>query len=715
MTRMHARGVILLAVGAGVALQFNAPRIRAEDNYSLPRFQSDYGGVGLLQTPTARMVDVGEFSFTYDQTDPYRHYAFSLQPLDWFELGLRYTKIDGQPFIASEGELDYLDKGIDMKFALLDETRVLPKVSLGFRDVGGTGLFSSEYVVANKRWFDFDFSLGIAWGYLGSSENISNPLSALGERFDERREEGGGDQGGEFDFKGLFTGRPALFGGIQYRTPFKPLTLQLEYDGNDYESEPLGNDQEQDLPVNIGARYRVNDYFTLSAAWQRGNTAMVGATLSVNLADITQPKSDQPPVPVRSFEDATRDREISWNGVAGTLARNAGISVNSIKREDDALIVEGTSERYSDLPEAELRGNRILHNVAGADITTFRYRWKNRGFYLRQDSLPRAPLPENPRFLELDDPFIEDDYRDDIAVTGQDKPADGADAEVLHSALNNRFSWNLSPALNYNYGGPDGFLYEVYARLDTEFKTDENGWLSGTLGYGLFDNLDNFDYVGPSELPRVRTNTVDYIEQTELGIYNLQYTRTARLGRNWFAMGYAGYLERMFAGAGGEVLYRPFNSPLALGFNANWVKKREFDTQFGLRDYSTWTGHATAYVDTGIKDVLAKFSVGRYLAKDVGATLDLSRTFDSGVRIGAFATLTDAGDSFGEGSFDKGIYLSMPLDVFYTTSTRDRTGILWRPLTRDGGQMLDRRYQLYDLTSDREPERYWDNFTNGRR
>ncbi|MES1927767.1 hypothetical protein SADO_00885 [Salinisphaera dokdonensis CL-ES53] len=671
-------------------------------------FQSDFGGVGLLQTPTARMAPVGEMSFTYDQVDPYTHYGFSFQPFEWFEAGFRYTQIENRLFGRSiAGDRDYLDKGVDLKLSLLNEGRYLPEFAVGFRDFGGTGLFGSEYVVANKRWYDFDFSLGLGWGYLGSRGDIENPLRFAGDRFEQRineRSAGGGD----FNIKQLFSGKASLFGGIQYRTPYEPLTLQLEYDGNDYKTEPLNNPQEQDSPINVGARLRVNNNLTLSAAWERGNTAMLGATLSVNLAGLSQPKSDPPPVAPKAGRDHQSE---DWSRVATDLAQNAGISASRISKDGDSLIVEGSPTRYRSMPEAELRANRILHNVAGTDIQQFHYRWKQRGLYLREDILPRDPLPDEPLLVEPASTFSGDDYRHGVAsVASSSRRAAKTTDETVYEAPADRFSWSLNPGLNQNYGGPDGYLYQVLARLDTQFKTDEHGWFSNTLAYTLLDNFDKFDYIADSDLPRVRTFVGRYLEETDLGIYNLQYTRTARLSDNWFGMAYAGYLEQMYAGAGGEILYRPFNSNVAFGVDANWVKQRDFDTQFGLRDYETWTGNATAYIDTGIKDVLAVVSVGRYLAKDIGTTLDFSRTFESGVRLGAYATFTDAGDDYGEGGFDKGIYLSMPLDLFFNKSTRRTASVAWRPLTRDGGAKLARRYGLYGLTNQRSLGDYWENY-----
>lgn len=678
----------------------------------MPVFQSDYGGTGLLQTPTARMAPVGQFAFTYSHIDPYSNVAVSLQPFSWMQAGFRYTSISGRSFNGDTPNRNYLDKGVDVKFSLIDERRFVPAVALGFRDFGGTGLFGSEYFVANKRWYDLDFSFGLAWGYLGSRGDIGNPLSVFGSRFEDRQNIF--DETGNFNLKNLFSGRPSFFGGIQYQTPFKPLTLQVEYEANDYKSEPLRKTIDQDSPINFGARLQISENLTFSAAYERGNTAMLGGTLSLGLADLYQPKSDPPPVsPGHAPVETTTD----WNGAVSKLASNAGIQVSAIKREGDSLIIEGGQNTYRAYPKGELRANRILNSVAGSDIKQFKYRYKAGGITMREDALVRPSSPRSAFIISPDSVFARDDYR--LGVTAYAQPgsesAQGQDEETLYEAPFNRFSWNIRPALNQNYGGPDGYLYQILAEASAVFRTDSHGWLSGTLGYSVIDNFDKFSYIADSDLPRVRTYLNEYADNTDLGIYNLQYTRTARISKNWFGMGYAGLLEQMFAGVGGEVLYRPFNSPVAFGLDANYVHQRDFDTQFDFRHYDTVEGHATMYLDTGIKDILARVSVGRYLARDYGATIDISRRFASGVRLGAYATYTSASvnDNYGEGDFNKGIYLSIPLDAFFTKSTPSQLGFGWSPLTRDGGAFLNRKYSLYGLTSGRSLSTYWDDYSEG--
>lgn len=595
----------------------------------LPALQSDFGGVGLMQTPTARMADVGQFAANYHVIDPYSMISVSLQPLDWLEFGFRYTSIENRSFNASDR--DYLDKGVNLKLRLIEEGQYMPAVALGFRDLGGTGFFSSEYLVASKRWRNFDFSLGVASGYLGAGGSISNPLGFVDDHFDVRRRNSGGSQGGEFGFKQMFTGDIGFFGGVAYQTPWDPLILQVEYDGNDYQSEPKNNDQDQDWPVNIGARLQVTDNFVLSAGWERGNTAMFGATYQINLAEFTQPKSDPAPVPTQPAPQQTTE---DWSTVSRQLAANAGIDVSRVLRQDDALVIEGVATKYRSLPETELRANRILHNVVSDDIKKFKYRWAKGGLLLREDALPRDPLPQEVFVAQQHNSLVDQDYRNDVYVQGMSANKAAADGGlVLYQDPWRGYDFSISPGLQVNYGGPDGFLYQTVLQLSGRVWTDANGFLSGTLGYILFGNFEDYQYLAPSGLPRVRSYIGEYLQQTDLGVFNLQYTRTARLGENWFAMGYLGYLEMMYGGVGGEVLYRPFNSPLAMGLDVNWVRQREFDTGFEFRDYETVTGHLTTYWETGFKDILAKVSVGRYLAQDWGLTLDLSRRFASGVRI----------------------------------------------------------------------------------
>jgi hypothetical protein len=79
---------------------------------------------------------------------------------------------------------------------------------------------------------------------------------------------------------------------------------------------------------------------------------------------------------------------------------------------------------------------------------------------------------------------------------------------------------------------------------------------------------------------------------------------------------------------------------------------------------------------------------------------------------GAWATITTAGSAeYGEGSFDKGIYLSIPFDEMMSMSTMRRANLVWAPLTRDGGARLNRSFQLHSMTDSREGDMFYRNFS----
>ena len=154
-------------------------------------------------------------------------------------------------FTSFSGDQTLKDKGLDVKFRLLKEGFYFPEVSLGFRDFGGTGFFESEYVTASKAWGPFDFHLGLGWGYMGTADDITSPFCKLKDSYCDRPT-GFSGRGGKVDYQQFFKGPMAVFGGIEYQTPWEPLRLKLEYEGNNYTNDHAGV-LEQDTRFNIGA------------------------------------------------------------------------------------------------------------------------------------------------------------------------------------------------------------------------------------------------------------------------------------------------------------------------------------------------------------------------------------------------------------------------------------------------------------------------------
>ena len=669
-----------------------------------PRYtQNDFGGVGLLQTPTARMAPAGELSLNANRTEPYSRYSLSLQPLDWLEGTFRYTSITNRMYgsEALSGNQSYKDKAVDVKARLWQESHWLPEVALGFRDVGGTGLFSSEYFVANKRYKNLDFSLGIAWGYIGNRSDLNNPLGYLDDSFDTRPTQ---ITVGDVNTNTYFRGSPALFGGVVYQTPWTPLSLKIEFDGNDYKHEPQNNNQVQDSPINFGAVYKLNDNIDLTAGWERGNTALFGITLHTNFVSRKAPvKSYDPPAqPLPAQAPIEPLEEVDWAAVSQQLEKNAGYKVERIAQRDSELMVYGEQSKYFYTAKGAGRASRILDNTANDQIQWFTMVNKRYDMPVEEISVPRSTFRD-----------VVNNEQDLVSLhrTTEVNRATAHYDKTLYQHKPDPFTYGFGLGYQQNLGGPDGFLlYQISAYAEGQYRFTPGTWASGGISANLLNNYDKFKYDSASNLPRVRTDLRQYATTSDITMPALQLNKAKRLDQDLYGMVYGGYLETMYAGVGGELLYRPMGERWSIGADLNYVRQREFDQGFGLRDYRTVTGHITSYTKLPF-DLDAAVSVGRYLARDWGTTIDISREFTNGVKFGGWVTRTTASkEEYGEGSFDKGIYISIPFDEMMSVSTMSRANIAWAPLTRDGGAMLHRQYSLHTMTDGRNRDAFYENF-----
>ena len=679
---------------------------------SLPITASDWGFVGLLQTPSARMSPVGDARFNISRVYPYERTNVFVQPFDWLEAGFRYSNVSNRfygPFELS-GTQAYKDKSIDFKLRLLEESAYLPQVAMGMIDFGGTGLFSSEYVVANKRFGNFDTSLGMGWGYLGSSGNIANPLSKLNSSFNTRSADFG--MGGTPAFKSFFRGPAALFGGVQYHTPWRNWVLKAEYDGNNYQNEPQANNRKQTTPFNFGVVYRPNPSVDLSLGVERGNTVMVGLTLRTSLPNLSVPKVSEPPTPKIA---TTRPQQApEWVSTVADVSDMSSWVVQKIALHGSVMQVDIEALSGAHWNDRLHRILTILHRDAPANIQTFELnlndqrvpltqRVVNREAWVKQNTQLVPPAEVVPAILAVEPPV---------------QTASNSAGLVVKPEKTNTPEWERTPALfgygvvpswQQNIGGPDGFLlFRVGLSVPVQFRITNNIAITGSLGLNLYDNFGKFKYTAPSDMPRVRTYLREYMTANKFNVPNLQITHFSDLAPNQYYSVYAGYLESMYAGVGGEWMYRKWHSPFAFGVDINRLQQRSFNQYFGFSNagdqtgYRVTTGHATAYVDTGWQNTQVKLSAGRYLAGDLGVTLDVGKTFANGVSVGAWATKTNvSAQRFGEGSFDKGFYLRIPFDVMTTSRSGNVASLFYNPLTRDGGAKLNRDFTLFGATSPR--------------
>lgn len=727
----------------------------------------DLGGTGLMQMPNARMSREGEASLLYYDNDQYRRMAITLQLFPWLETVIRYNDIRTRKYSSVpdfSGDQTYKDRGFDAKIRLWQESRYWPQISVGLQDMAGTGLFSGEYLVASKRWQDFDFTLGMGWGALGRADDITNPFCELGDRFCEREGLTEGT-GGDFQTDDWFAGPAALFAGVEYQTPWDPLVLKLEYEGNDYSNEASGTPIEQDSRFNFGAHLRLNDHVNIQASFERGNTLMFGFNFRANFNDMRQLNQR---AAQRSWQDVlttaqantSKEATTNQNNTRGSnhsvspeqivqlrqaLAQESKYSVSKITLTNDAkiLTVYGLASGIFNKSLAMQRASRIIidelpldlalqlesiefvdqlvdMSVAQISVDAEQLRRQMRfsdlladGGEIRDNANEPATRISNPTIYQLQNPAL-------LSQTDGNESVESGTATLFNQPHELRWpSYSMRPRVTQSIGGPENFyLYRIQLDAIATWQPHPKVIVDGAAAVSLIDKFDEFNFTGatgPDALPRVRTYIREYTVQSDVWLEHLQATYYEQLNNNWYASAYGGYFERMFAGVGGEVLYHPLNRGWALGLDVNYAKQRSFNSHFGLRDYDTVTGHMTAYLQPDIltptingwlgnalDDTMVKVAAGRFLAEDIGVQVNVEKQFDSGVIVGAFAAKTDvSAEEFGEGSFNKGFYISIPFELMQMFDSGSRAAFGWAPITRDGGQMLNRPRRLYDMTQSR--------------
>ena len=667
---------------------------------------SQYGGVGLLKTRTARMAPDSTLATTISWNDQQQRYGLTFQAAPWLETSFSYSG-----FEAPAG--DTYDRQFDIKIKLWDEGLYIPQVAVGLQDFLGTGVFAGEYIVASKRVGPLDLSFGVGWGQLGSRGDVSNPLRGLSSRFDQRDRDIG--QGGEVNFGQFFQGQDVgFFGGVSYQTPIEGLQLIAEYD-SDNNSRVVDRD---DNPFNFGLVYNVTPGIQLTASYlgleDFNLQASFSSPVGENLRD--EPPGDTPPLYyVREEKPQVRG---GTDGLTAPIApplftpiatsdpafgetlkndlKRLGIDLLQFQAGPDAIRVSIENNRYRSTAKAVGRTARILSRYAPAEIETFQVVVEERGLETAELKLRRSLLEASAREIgySVAPPSLGFAY-----IVPGSEPV-GGDVQSVETFP--KYDWNIGPDIRYSVFDPDDPLRaELRAVASARIDFAPGLSVSGTLATEIVGNLDEIERGSNSRLPRVRTDIREYNNNTDVGVLRLAGEYLFSPTPNVYGKVSAGLLEQMFAGAGGELLYRPPNSRLAFGGELYYARQRDFDTLFSFRDYDVVTGHASVYYDTPYAHWNVALHAGRYLAGDWGATLELSRRFPNGWEVGAFATITDVPFSeFGEGSFDKGITLSIPFDWGLPRDTKSRGTLNLRPIQRDGGQRLSPGSRLFGITRD---------------
>ncbi|KIT17005.1 hypothetical protein jaqu_11950 [Jannaschia aquimarina] len=674
------------------------------------------GVPGLIDTPSAEMQPDGTLTTSvhaFDNGTTRTALTFQIAPR--VQGVFRYATIDDLLIVNGERERTY-DRSFDLRLQLLKETARRPAVTVGLQDFGGTGIYSSEYIVATKTLGDFTVSGGIGWGRLGTENGFSNPFG-LGDR-----PEFEGGTGGDFEADQWFRGDAALFGGVAWRATDK-LTFKAEYSSDAYEQEVEAGIVDRKTSVNLGLDYEYSPRLRLQAAYRFGSDIGIGLVYALNPKQAPAGGgTDVVPEPVLVRPSRNVAPEL-WLTEWLTNPRSGPVIEDSLTRALEAAGLELHSYRVS-ADEAQIRFFNPTYESQAQAIGRAA-RAATRSLPASVETLVLVPLNSRSQpgaavvLRRSDVEAIENrpDGADEIlAVAGiVDAQTLSREGLVLAPGAYPRFDWGLGPYVSISTFDPDNPLrIDLGAQLSARFEPTPGLVFSGAIRQRLIGNRDESTRESNSVLPRVRSESNLFAKTDEPFIPYLTAEYFFRPGRNLYGRLSAGLLERQFGGVSAELLWKPATGPLALGVEVNHVRQRDFDMRFGFQDLDATTGYVSAYYNHG-GGYHSTLHVGQYLAGDQGATYELSRRFANGWELGAYATKTNvSSEEFGEGSFDKGIKITIPTSFLTGQPSRGERNTVIQPILRDGGARLRLQNRLYGLVSDQSgPEltedwgRFW--------
>lgn len=588
---------------------------------------------------------------------------------------------------------------------------------IGLDDFAGTGFFSREYLVSTINLNHLKFTTGIGWGKYTGENSFQNPLKFLSNSIINRPSISSNyDEGGNLSSDIWFRGNAALFGGIEWFIPKSHgLKFKIEHDPFDYNDfsasgrlDALYDLRKKDSNINYGLSIPLKRFGNLDLSYIKGNTFNVSISFGSILSKQIVKKRKN--LPVVSKTKDTKNEQTFYEDLLFNLNNN-NFFLQTASLEDKNLDIAIKTKEHRNAIRSGSYSAYVakevseLHKIPINSITVTHL---NVGVELNKIKFNKNKLNDNINEIEL-----VKYYSDLNSGSGKEYNNNKFIPYLKFPVI---FS-NTAPVIVSHIGAPERFyMGGLTLENASEIQFNRNLIITSKLNYMLADNFKPTVAGSNSVLPHVRTDIVSYLMESKEYISRLQLDYIWASKNNLYTRLSGGIFESMYGGFGGEVLYKPFKSNFSIGAEAFYVKKRAFDQKFQFLDYETTTAHINFNYVFYSSKIEANLSYGRYLAKDDGYTLDLSRKTSNGFRSGIYFTRTNiSAEEFGEGSFDKGFYFQIPLDVFSSNFNGSYTSFKLSPLTRDGGAKLDYEKGLrgliynstfYDLNEG------WDGFLN---
>lgn len=654
------------------------------------------------------MNETGTITTGIAATDPYINIFAGIQIAKPLSITIRQTAEVSNPL----KDPNRFFPGIDAKLRLAEETEQTPAIAIGITAATGHTRTSGEYIAASKRFGNFDFTAGLGWGRYGSALQIDNPLKSISSHFSKNRNLDSEIPNEPSDW---FTGDSiGVFGGVEYFTPLKGLSLKADIGADRYEAERAAFNFDAPAPWSIGANYNwQTKHATIdtSIAAQGINRVMARLAISQNLKNWFKPAPPENTVPMAKY----RTNTAFSNQHIEIAAERDKISLQSTTQTELEIQTTLTLSPHHNTP-AQIR-NAAIHiaNTTKPSIETITITPVSLGIQGPAISLQRTDL-ENA--IAHNQGSAEEIWHGSEIIAGQ------------HAGLTKRrrikevnrgiLPFKLTLDEQISLAEEDSGILHRTSIISQFILPRKFGYLDSgaSIRLNIADNLDRLDSIRPRSALPVRSDISDFTDNAiSLDTAYTAFTHSPRTDLH--ISGISGYLEEMYAGAGGEILYRPLNSRFAIGAETYLALKRDPNSTLALNltGDSLITGHINAWYDVPNHDIVLTAKTGRFLAEDLGIQLGFEKNFKSGAKLEGNITLSNTADFdlFGGTTHaDHMMRLTLPLGGIKHLPDYARARITSAPFGRDIGQSINKPLSLYAQTEPFSMShiiRNWDDIT----
>jgi len=669
-------------------------------NERMPIYYNNVLSGGYWNMPSARMGHEGEMGFGYSSVPPYLNWNLRCQLIDRLEISGNYRVFRGveDPVLSQYGFGDFSDKGVNVKFACWhpeDSHYALPGFAIGLEDFMGTCAFKAHYGVLTQVFLKQNLEVSIGYG-----------------RHRIHR----------------------WFGGFQW-LPFRTselswlrsLAIVGEYDPIRYKSkrvEPHPKGRKTKFPCNIGIKYRLFDQFDASLSYIRGSKWSFAVS---TFYDIGHSKGLLPKVetllpyrapanlePLGSLRTPlVLGQDLLWAfNSRGFMLLEASISLD--EKLQKILRLRVWNEVYRLEGDVREQLNGLIANLTPLDVETVIVAIDCEGMPIQEYLFPMITM-RSYRQQEMGA------YELKILSPLQEAslPLASACDLLLFKQHRKAFCWDLLPKTLAYFGSAKGkFKYALGAQAVACGYLWDDLYYSvacGCIAFGDISCIQEQDRLNPSQLINVRTDIMRYYKQKGITLDQAYIQKVWNLGSACYGRLAAGYFEEEYGGCLAEFLYYPVHSPWAIGIECAGLKKRKVNSWFSFTNkirklkgfkptYEDFLGaqyFVNLYYNWQDAHLDFRIKAGKFLANDFGVRYEVSRYFPSGFRVGLWYTHTNGRDKInGQTYYDKGVYISLPLDLFYNHCERAVWKYGMSAWLRDVGVSAYTGTELYNLINE---------------